>query len=451
MPLPVGVTPHGVYFQGRWYTHAPSPLTSRSKNFDKRVLLKVHSGQLGPMRSTARFRVIAAGRRWGKTHFSVIEMLCAATRLPKQKVWYIAPTYSMAKQIAWEKLKEMVPDDWIAIGNQNRKSVNEVELKIRLKNGSTIELKGADRPDTLRGMGVHLIVLDEFQDMKETLWAAIRPTLSDTQGKCIIIGTPKGFNHFYQCFQKGQTSRNGQWKSWQYATKDSPFIPLSEIEYARQDMDARTFRQEYESSFESMAGRVYFAFDRRENVRRSPYDPSLPSLVGQDFNIDPMCSVVLQRHGDEIWATGEQVLHSSSTEDVCRGLFDEYGWDFRHSAVIYPDPSGNHRQHARGESDIQIFREWGFKRVLFRPKQPPVRDRIMSVNRLLEDASGRRRLFIDPSCRTLISGLEQLIYVPNTAEPDKTGGHDHITDAIGYPIEFEFPIKATFTSAGYSH
>lgn len=440
-------------FAGRVYAHIPSPV--KKKSLDDSSLLTVHRAQWEPFKSRKRFRVVVAGRRWGKTHWTCVELLLAARAAPKQRVWYVAPTYSMARQIAWEKLKEIIPLSWIAKTSRGL-AINESRLTIMLTNGSQISLKGADRPDSTRGVGVHFLVLDEFQDMKQELWTAIRPTLSDTRGRCIFIGTPKSYNHLHEMYMRGQPNpKTGkvhpQWDSWQFKTGDSPFIPPSELEHARNDMDPRTYRQEYEASFETMAGRVYYDFDRRLNVRRCPYDPSLPVWVGQDFNVDPMSTELIQIHGREVWVTGEMALRSSSTEDVCRELLDEYGWGLLDRATIYPDPAGQYRSSARGESDVQIFREWGFNRILFHRKHPSVRDRIAAVNRLICDAKGERRLFIDPSCTELIKCLEQLIYKTGTNEPDKSLGIEHAGDAIGYPLEYEFPIRKPFVAKGYSH
>jgi phage terminase large subunit len=381
-----------------------------------------------------------AGRRWGKTHGVVIELVLAAIKKKKQKVWYVAPTYSMAKQIAWEKLKEIIPMSWIK-GLRNGLAINETTLTITLVNDSKITLKGADRPDALRGVGIHFLALDEFQDFKPGVWEAVlRPTLTDTKGRAIFIGTPKSFNHLYERYSIGQFDENGkknpQWESWQFRTIDSPFIAASEVEAARGDLDVKTFRQEYEASFETMAGRVYYA---------------LPIMIGQDFNIDPMSSVLRQKHGDDIWATGELSLRSSSSEDVCRSLIEEYGWGLLDKSTVYPDPAGANRSSARGESDVQIFREWGFTRILHHRKHPAVRDRLIAVNRLICDAKGDRRLYVDPSCKELIKCFEQLIYKEGTMDPDKTMNIEHMGDAVGYPIEFEWPVKRELAFAGYSH
>lgn len=412
--------------------------------------IKLHPGQNTVFRSPRRYRTVVAGRRWGKSTLCVVELICAAAK-PRQNCMYVAPSHAMARQIVWDALKESIPDSWLA------KKPNETNLEIRLKNGSKIMLRGSDNPDSLRGIKLHFLVMDEFQDFKpDTYSKVLRATLSDTNGRLLTIGTPKGYANIYELYQNGISRDDGKprkkgWASWQFKTADSPFVPDEEIESARNDLDPHSFSQEYEANFLAMGGRVYYDFSRDHNVRPCPYDPSLPTLIGQDFNIDPMSTVLIQLHGEEVWVTGELSLRSSSTEDVCRELVREFGWDFRDKATVYPDPAGNTRQHARGESDIQIFREWGFNRILFRRKHPSVRDRIAAVNRLICDASGRRRLFIDPSCKHLIESLEKLLYKEGTNEPDKDLNIEHMGDALGYPCEYEFPVKRRSHAIGYSH
>lgn len=391
---------------------------------------------------------IANGLVTHNTHLALSLAYEEAERRPGSLIWYVAPTYAMAKQIAWEKLKELVPRYRL------KGKPHEVDLMIRLTNGSRIALKGADRPDSVRGVGIYFLVLDEFQDMKPEIWTAIRPTLSDYRGRALFIGTPKGRNHFYDQYLKGIShdgkGKNPQWDSWQFKTIDSPFIAKSEIAEAMHDMDLRSFRQEYEASFETAAGLVYYDFDRHKNVRPCPFDPAMPVLIGQDFNVDPMCSVVIQRHGEQWWVTGELHLRNSSTEQTCRELLNEFGFSITDRATVYPDPAGNTRSSTRGESDLQIFREWGFHRLLFRRKAPLVRDRIAAVNRLILNAQGQRRLFIDPSATHLIRSLETTSYKEGTNEIDKEADVDHPSDALGYPIEFELPILKPHKMIGIS-
>lgn len=395
--------------------------------------LPLHRGQAEVFRDRTRFKVVVAGRRWGKTQLAKTEMIKAAGK-PRQKIWYIAPTYRMAKQIMWDELKEAVPRGWIH-------RIHETLMLIELKNGTLLECKGADKPDTLRGVGLTLVVLDEFQDMKPDVWnKVLRPTLARDRGRAVFIGTPKGYANIYEVYRKGLTPNN-VWKSWQFPTRTSPFIPLEEIEAARAEMDPKDFRQEFEASFENMSGRVYYAFDREVHIKPCPFNPRLPIWVGQDFNVDPMSTVIMQpQPNGNVWVVDEIFLRNSNTLEVCEEIERRY-WQYSKQITIYPDPACVNRSSARGESDLDIFREKGLNRIRYRRKHPERRHRFNALNRQLRNARGEVNLFIDPSVRNLIDSLEQTVYKPGSAEIDKSAGTEHMTDAIGYPIELEFPTR----------
>lgn len=399
--------------------------------------LFLHKRQMEVYASRHRFKVVVAGRRWGKTQLAKTSILKFA-RIKKRLIWYVAPSYRMAKQIMWPELIAATPRAWI-------KKINETTLQIRLVNGTTIELKGADNPDSLRGVGVHYLVMDEVQDIDPEAWTKVlRPTLASTGGHALFIGTPKAYNFLYDLYMLGQKAENrqrGKWSSWQFPTMTSPFIPPEEIEAARQDMDEKSFNQEFNASFETMSGRVYYSFDRKQHVKECPFDPRKPVLVGQDFNIDPMSSVILQQQDDgSIWAVDEIVLRGSNTQETCDEIERRY-WRYIENIYLYPDPASSYRQHARGESDLDIFTERGIKKHRFRKKHPPVADRVNAVNRMLKSANGVIRLYVDPKCRNLIASLEQTIYKPGSREIDKDAGVEHSADALGYYIEYTFPVR----------
>lgn len=278
----------------------------------------------------------------------------------------------------------------------------------------------------------------------ETFDFTIPDTHSFWSNGFVSHNTPKSYNFLYDLYMLGQNSDNrakGKWMSWQFPTITSPFIPPEEIEAARRDMDEKSFNQEFNASFESMSGRVYHAFDRNVHVRELDFNPDLPIWVGQDFNLDPMSSVILQpQENGEVWAVDEVVLHSSNTEEVCDELERRY-YRWQRHVIIFPDPAGSYRQHARGESDVQIFKDRKFSRLRYRKKHPPVSDRVNSVNRMLRSADGSIRLYISPKCKALIRSLEQTIYKHGTREIDKDADVEHSADALGYPIEFQFPLR----------
>ncbi|PZR92261.1 MAG: terminase [Stutzerimonas stutzeri] len=407
--------------------------------------LKLHRGQKIVMASKRRFRVVVAGRRWGKTQVSKISLVVKAAQKRRQLVWYVAPTYAMARDILWEDLKASIPRKWI-------RKIHETRMTIQLVNGSWIHLKGADKPDSLRGVGLHFVVIDEAQDIKEETWETVlQPTLATTNGKAIFIGTPKSYNWLYDKYMLGQAGDMvldhrgrlvpNEWESWQFPTISSPFIPRKEIAARKISMDPRSFRQEFEASFETMSGRVYYSFDRNEHVQSCPFNPKLPIYIGMDFNIDPMSSIVIQEQPNgEIWVVDEAVMYGSNVQETADELSRRY-YRYINQVDIYPDPAGNNRNHDRGETSLQILREAGFKRIYHKRKHPAVQDRVNAVNRLLRTAEGTVRLRVDPKCRKFIDSLEQTIYKEGSREVDKTDGNEHATDAFGYYADFRHPMK----------
>jgi hypothetical protein len=362
-----------------------------------------------------------------------VEIIKACSGKGKRTIWYVAPTFSMAREIMWDELIDAIPPAWVA-------KKHETRLEIRLINGTVIQLKGADRPDTLRGRALYFMILDEFQDFRPEVWdKVLYPTLTTTKGRALIIGTPKSYNHFYEVYRKGQIKKNresGQWWSWQFPTILSPFFPPSEIAFAKANLDPKTYRQEFEASFESMSGRVYYAFDRNRHVGKYPFNPKLPIIVGQDFNVDPMSSVIMQIQANgDIWIVDEICLPSSNAEETCEELDRRY---FRHknSITLYPDPAGANRSSSRGESDLDVFRERGFKKILYKKKHPLVSDRVAVVNSMFKSADGTARMFVADHCSKTIESLEQTIYKAGTPVVDKSQSQEHMADALGYPIHY---------------
>jgi phage terminase large subunit len=380
---------------------------------------------------STRFRVVVAGRRFGKTHLAIRE-LCYHAKEPNKEVWYVAPTYKMAKQIVWRKLKNKLNDlKWV-------KKANETELSLQLRNGTVISLKGADNYDSLRGVGLDFIVLDEFADIDPEAWyETLRPTLSDKQGRALFIGTPKGIGNWaYEIYQNSIDNTN--WQSYSFTTIDGGQVPLEEIEAAKQDLDERTFRQEYLATFETFAGRIYYGFDRAHNVKS--WDKPIPDVVyiGMDFNIDPMSAIIAVREGDILYVIDEIRLFSSNTQEAVAEIKSRY----RSSKIfVYPDPAGHQRKSsASGATDITILSNAGF--VVKAPRHhTPVRDRINAVNSRLCSSSGIRHLYIDPKCKYTIEGLERQTYKEGSTQPDKDGGYDHMNDALGYMVDYLFPVK----------
>lgn len=379
-----------------------------------------------------RFKVVLAGRRFGKTHLAIRE-LCFHARMPDSECWYVAPTYRQAKQVVWRKLKNQLQDlRWI-------KKINESELTITLKNGSNIALKGADNADSLRGIGLDFLCMDEFADIDSEAWyEVLRPTLADKQGGALFIGTPKGTGNWAHDLYVMHEEYPEQWISYQYTTIQGGNVKAEEIEAARRDLDARTFRQEFEASFETYAGRIYYSFDRKLNTVVPDNIDTSVLYTGWDFNIDPMSIVIAVRQGDNLYVIDEVRMFSSNTAEALEEVKSRYP---KSKIWAYPDPAARQRKtSAGGLTDLTILQNGGL--VVKAPNShTPVRDRINAVNSRLCDSNGVRRLFVHPRCKYTIEGLERHTYKEGTTQPDKNSGYDHQMDALGYMIDYLFPVR----------
>ena len=381
-----------------------------------------------------RFRVLISGRRFGKTYLCITEMMKYASK-PNQKIWYVAPTFKMAKEIAWSNLKEMLNQfNWI-------EDINETTMSIRIrKTNSVISLKGADNYDALRGTGLNFLILDEFADIDKRTWfEVLRASVADTLGDVLMCGTPKGYGNWsYEMYLKGKQDDN--WGSYQYTTIQGGMVSKAEIEQAKQDIDIRTFRQEFEGTFENYAGSVYYNFHPVESVIDKKIDWERPLHIGLDMNVDPMSACVTQIVKDKIYAIDEIVIYSSNTDEMCQEIRDRYG--SKAQIFIYPDPASRQRKtSAGGRTDLSILQNAGFK-VKVKHKHPSIRDRVNAVNSKLKDSKGVRHIFVSKSCKTMIKGLQRQIYKENTNIPDKEQGFDHMNDALGYLIDYIKPLTS---------
>ena len=394
--------------------------------------MPLNAGQREVSSSPARFRVVIAGRRWGKTHMACRE-LARFARHPDRRIWYIAPSYRMAKQIAWDHLKARLYSlNWIA-------KVNESDLSIKLVNGSQIALRGADNPDSLRGVFLDFCVFDEFAMIDEKAWTeVIRPALSDRQGSAMFISTPMGRNWAFDLYNRGVDKTEHSWESFTYTTLDGGNVTEAEIESARTDMDERQFKQEYLASFETYEGVIYYNFSRANVVEAAAIPRTV--IIGMDFNVSPAVAVCMSRTADGLHIFDEIVMYSSNTDEMVTEINRRFG---DRTIIVYPDPAGAQRKtSAGGRTDITILQQAGYQ-VKYKPQHPAVRDRINAVNALLCNASGQRRLFVDPGCRKTIESLEKQTYKQDTLVPNKDDGYDHMNDALGYAVEMLFPIKRT--------
>lgn len=197
-----------------------------------------------------RFKIIAAGRRSGKSQLAAWQLIVNALQAEKGQVFYVAPTQGQARDIMWQLLLDL--------GAPVVRSSHINNLQITLVNGAIISLKGADRPETMRGVSLKYLVLDEYADMKPDVFEQIlRPALADQKGGAMFIGTPMGRNHFYELYKYAELEDDPTYKAWHFTSYDNPTLDPAEIDIAKRSMSSYAFRQEFMASFEARGSEMF--------------------------------------------------------------------------------------------------------------------------------------------------------------------------------------------------
>ena len=197
-----------------------------------------------------RFKIVAAGRRTGKSRLAAWMLIVNALQADKGHVFYVAPTQGQARDIMWQTLLEL--------GHPVISGSHINNLQIKLVNGATISLKGADRPETMRGVSLKFLVLDEYADMKPDVFEQIlRPALTDQKGCARFIGTPMGRNHFYELYKYGELVSDETYRTWHFTSYDNPLLDSEEIDVAKKSMSSYAFRQEFMASFEARGSEMF--------------------------------------------------------------------------------------------------------------------------------------------------------------------------------------------------
>jgi hypothetical protein len=417
--------------------------------------LKPHPEQLRLIQSKARFKVVPAGRRSGKTERAKRNLIIQALRESAEGKWLdyryfaAAPTRDQAKQIWWSDLKAMIPKRLLG------GPIRETGLTIPLVTGAEIVVVGLDKPQRIEGRGWNGGVIDEIADVKPGAWQLnIQPALADRDGWCWFIGVPEGRGDYYTMYQKAISGADPDWEGFHWISAD--ILPPHAIEAARRDLDEQSFAQEYEASFVTFEGRVYYPFSMSTHCTRLGYNPVHPISVCFDFNVEPGVACITQEmklpHGlDGTGVIGEVYIpRNSNTPAVCRKIATDWG-NHAGPVRIYGDASGA----ARGSARV-MGSDWDLVRAELRPvfqdrlsfrvpnANPAERARVNAVNSRLKSASGEIRLMVDPQkAPHVVTDLEGVrLLKGGSGEIDKKVDPklSHISDALGYMIEKEFPI-----------
>jgi phage terminase large subunit-like protein len=236
------------------------------------ALFELHSAQFTIHNAAARFKVVSAGRRFGKTRLAVME--CVSVANEGGRAWWVSPSYKTS-EVGWRPLRQMarrIPGAEIKL----------VDKMVTLPGGGFVAVRSADNPDSLRGEGLDFVVMDECAFMQREAWTeAIRPALSDRLGKALFISTPKGRNWFWEAYQRGVRNEEG-WQSFTYPTSANPFIDKGEIEAAKRDLPEIIFRQEYLAEFVDDQGGVFRRVQEAAVLQPSEPDPKRQYIAGVD-------------------------------------------------------------------------------------------------------------------------------------------------------------------------
>lgn len=441
--------------------------------------------------SQARFKVVPAGRRSGKTerakrHLVRRALMASGTALA---FFAAAPTRDQAKKIYWDDLKMLTKGFW-------RRPPSESLLILYLINGSEIHVLGMDRPERIEGSPWAGGILDEYANMKEETWPLhVQPALDDIRTPnswCWFIGVPEGRNHYYDLYKRAlgewNVANGGQWDGFHW--KSSAILPPEKIAAARATMDELSFQQEYEASFVNFSGMAYYPWDEAFHTAHGLadlYNPRADLVITMDFNVEPGTAAIIQEvelprkvipvpgvvvdgrrllkdtiMEDATYGTaviGEvHIPTNSNTPAVCKKIIQDWG-DHQGRVKIYGDATGGSRGTSQTEgSDWDLIKNafyahYGSERVHIKlpttesgkHQNPTERSRVNAVNSRLLTGDGSIRLMVDAAKapRTVEDFEGVRLLEGGSGEIDKkaTPKLTHLTDGIGYYVNYEFPLR----------
>jgi len=418
--------------------------------------MNLHPKQLAMMQTRARFNVVAAGRRSGKTELigkrgALLKLGEYFRSRPGARVAVTAPTRQQAKDIFWLDLIALIPSRQVV-------KRSDSELSFRLINECELHVIGLDKAQRFEGQPWDGAVVTEAADVKPDVWQSnIRPALSDRQGWAWIEGVPEGRNWFYDLGKLAQADTTGEWAYWHWTAAETMPLYLgakvaeAELASARGMMDAQVYAQEYDASFIAFSGRAYYCFTEADNVRPCEYVEGAPLAFCFDFNVDPGVAAILQEQADGTCVIGEVwIPHNSNTPAVCRRLIQD--WQHHKGPIrLYGDATGGARGSAKvAGSDWDLVRDCignAFTDVSERvPKaNPSERARINAMNSRAKNSAGQCRLFVDPAkAPHVVRDLEGVqLLEGGSGELDKRRTRDltHISDALGYYVAYEHAVR----------
>ena len=380
--------------------------------------------------SKAFIKALVTGYGGGKTFFQGKRAIAMARHNPQSPYMIVSPSYKLAKRTVIPTIEELLE------GRKIRHRYNKSEFEFKIAGGGTIWIASGDEPKSLPGPNLCGAGIDEpfLQDRAVFMQMLARVRCRKARHREILLtGTPEDLNWGYDICE-GDERDKYDLELIQAASGTNRALPKEYLETLGNAYDDKMKAAYMDGKFVNMTtGRIYYSFDKGRNVQAHAFPPGTPSLVGQDFNVDPMASVLFWVSGPHMHIYQEIELPNSDTDHAikeARDLAKERGSEL---SVAYPDPSGKARKtSALGKTDFTIIKDNGVE-VKARLKAPAIRDRMNAVN--MKFKAGE--LTIDPSCKKLIKYLDQLSWEKLRKQEAMT----HLTDAVGYPVEYLYPIK----------
>ena len=397
-----------------------------------------------------RFPIVPAGRRSGKTERAKRFIAKQAMKNAGEVYFAAAPTYQQAKKIWWDDLKALT------LSSTHQRRPSESELKIFLPNGSEIHVIGLDKPERIEGIPWTGGVIDEIADIKsEALQANIMPALNtvdprrpDYRAWCWFIGVPDGLNHYYDMADYAENSGDPDWALFHWLSEE--ILPPDVIEAAKRTMSAKQYSQEYCASFETASGRIYEDYSK-SNYTTETIQPHEQLWWHHDQNYTPLSSGIAVKRDNSVYILDEIILESAVSRQSAEEFVEKYKEHENKHVTVYGDPAGRAGEKHGQESaytaieDVLRLHGWKFTRKVKR-KHPSIKDRQNAVRAKIKNANGDVSLYVNTTAAPYAhKGLSTVQFKKGSTFMEEETEYQHITTAIGYMIDYEYPITAPAT------
>jgi hypothetical protein len=416
--------------------------------------LKDHPVQLALVAAVGngiRFPLVPAGRRSGKTE-RFKRFLVKQASAYAGMYFAAAPTHAQAKKIFWDDLKAFT------LSCMHSRRPSESDLIIYLDNGSEVHVIGLDKPQRIEGIPWTGGGIDEFADIKSDAWEAnilpalntVNPTMPDYRAWCWLLGVPDGLNHYYDLCMQAETGHDPNFQVFHW--KSAEILPPDVMDAMKRAMSAKQFKQEFEASFETATGRIYEDYSKA-NTTTATIEPHEQLMWMHDQNFTPLSSAIGVRRngGKDLYLLDEIVLTSAISRQSAVEFVEKFKDHKNKHVIIYGDPAGKAGEkhgHASDYTDIEGVLKangWQYTRKV-KPAHPAIKDRQNAVRAKILTASGDISLFVNPVtaswCHKGLSTVQ--LQAGSSFQEDQKNDYQHITTAIGYCIDVEWPcIKRT--------